>query len=139
MKFVFRKATKKDIPALGRMMREVWETMEQKEWFAQYDAEKYITDLFNTRKGDVWQATDPITPTSSRHFHRDVPGTWEREFGIRHRVVRPGTFTRCPHGHNCRTSSLPGPRLATETDCISGTGFMLPRISVFHVYGSPGQ
>ena len=59
MKFVFRKATKKDIPALGRMMREVWETMEQKEWFAQYDAEKYITDLFNTRKGDVWQATYP--------------------------------------------------------------------------------
>ena len=55
MKFVFRKATKKDIPALGRMMREVWETMEQKEWFAQYDAEKYITDLFNTRKGDVWR------------------------------------------------------------------------------------
>ena len=49
MKFVSRKATKKDIPTLGRMMREVWEAMEQKEWFAQYDAEKYITDLFNTR------------------------------------------------------------------------------------------
>ena len=81
MKFVFRKATKKDIPALGRMMREVWETMEQKEWFAPYDAEKYITDLFNTRKGDVWQATDPITRQVAGIFIATYPGRGNENLG----------------------------------------------------------
>ena len=81
MKFVFRKATKKDIPVLGRMMREVWEAMKQKEWFAQYDAEKYITDLFNTRKGDVWQATDPITRQVAGIFIATYPGRGNENLG----------------------------------------------------------
>ena len=62
-------------------MREVWEAMEQKEWFAQYDAEKYITDLFNTRKGDVWQATDPITRQVAGIFIATYPGRGNENLG----------------------------------------------------------
>ena len=137
MKFVFRKATKKDIPTLGRMMREVWEAMEQKEWFAQYDAEKYITDLFNTRKGDVWQATDPITRQVAGIFIATYPGRGNENLGYDIGLSDP-ELSLVAHMDTI-VVHLPGPRLATETDCISGTGFMLPRISVFHVYGSPGQ
>lgn len=61
MKFAFRKATKEDIPALSRTLLEVWESMEHQEWFARYDTDQYITDLFNTRKGDIWLATDPAS------------------------------------------------------------------------------
>lgn len=139
MKFVFRKATKKDIPTLGRMMREVWEAMEQKEWFAQYDAEKYITDLFNTRKGDVWQATDPITRQVAGIFIATYPGRGNENLGYDIGLSDP-ELSLVAHMDTIVVHPLyRGPRLATETDCISGTGFMLPRISVFHVYGSPGQ
>ena len=45
------------------------------------DAEKYITDLFNTRKGDVWQATDPITRQVAGIFIATYPGRGNENLG----------------------------------------------------------
>lgn len=102
-------------------------------------AEKYITDLFNTRKGDVWQATEPDNPTSSRHFHRDVPGRGNENLGYDIGLSDP-ELSLVAHMDTIVVHPLyRGQGLQQKLTALAEQDLCSPRISVFHVYGSPGQ
>lgn len=82
MKFIFKEATKNDIVALSQLIREVWENLEHKEWFALYDDNNYIHELLESRKGSAWKAIDPTTGHMAGLYIITYPGTDPDNLGI---------------------------------------------------------
>lgn len=75
MEFTFKKATKDDTTTLIRLVEEVRDTIEHKEWFALYDVSNYINDLSDTPKGSIWKAIDPATQRIAALYIVTYPGT----------------------------------------------------------------
>lgn len=81
MEFIFKEATKDDIAALSQLIREVWEKLEHKEWFALYDDNNYICDLLDTQKESAWKAIDATTGHMAGLYIVTYPGTGSDNLG----------------------------------------------------------
>lgn len=74
MEFELRKATIAEADHLTLLIKEVWEGMEHKEWFAPEEEEGYIRQLIETDTGVIWTATDTISNETAGLFIVVYPG-----------------------------------------------------------------
>lgn len=74
MYFELKKAISTEAGRLTSLIKEVWEDMEHKEWFAPEEEEDYLRQLIETDSGAVWTATDTTSGETAGLFIVVYPG-----------------------------------------------------------------
>lgn len=74
MEFQLTKAKAEEASLLTSLIREVWNGMEQQEWFAPEEGENYIRQLIEQEKGVAWIATDTASEKIAGLFLIVYPG-----------------------------------------------------------------
>lgn len=74
MEFQLTKAKAEEASLLTSLIREVWNGMEQQEWFAPEEGENYIRQLIEQEKGVAWIATDTALEKIAGLFLIVYPG-----------------------------------------------------------------
>ena len=87
MEFQLTKAKAEEASLLTSLIREVWNGMEQQEWFAPEEGENYIRQLIEQEKGVAWIATDTASEKIAGLFlivypRKDNPDNLGRDISL---------------------------------------------------------
>lgn len=74
MEFELKKATAIEADYLTLLIKDVWNNMEHKEWFAPDENDHYIRHLIETGTGVVWTAVEKVSAETAGMFIIVYPG-----------------------------------------------------------------
>lgn len=80
MEFLMKQAEISEAEDVARLIQDVWERMEQKDWYVADNAE-YTAGMMRSGKGIVYKAVEPMTGTMAAVFMVTFPGDGEENLG----------------------------------------------------------
>ena len=134
MTFEIVKAEEKDYELFASIIQEVYEAMEEKEWFAADNAE-YTYEMLKYSNGVGYKAIHQPSGAVAGILLTTFPGDSEARywpFGI-------GAFAGGSYGFRGNSSGVPWCRPPEKADAARGAGTGRTGIPLFYVHGAPGK
>lgn len=137
MTFEIVKAEEKDYELFASIIQEVYEAMEEKEWFAADNAE-YTYEMLKYSNGVGYKAIHQLG-RGGWNFTYDISWGFRGKSGARYWPFGIGAFAGGSYGFRGNSSGVPWCRPPEKADAARGAGTGRTGIPLFYVHGAPGK